>query len=253
MDKEPKRYLCHLYKEQKCIDYSDICDLQGDCPNREDEDNKIHNCKLAPPSARCTFEETRYEAGCENWQIVNMPNSMELIRLASVADSMPVKSGKNSNVRQTKMPLDKTNNIPGIGHYLMFSTFGDDHAVSSQFSDTGLLYSHAMTPIYPRMDPKLKDPGNKLFGTCMVRFFFCHVGSTNFQIILERIKNPYKKVIWTPPRASLIEPCVWEKATIVLDYQPSEYFLKFGIAKMNNHKAMFLMDDFSLSPNCFLM
>lgn len=44
MDKEPKRYLCHQYKEQKCIDYSDVCDLQGDCPNREDEDNKIHNC-----------------------------------------------------------------------------------------------------------------------------------------------------------------------------------------------------------------
>lgn len=44
MEKEPKKYLCHQYKEQKCIDYSDVCDMQEDCPNREDEDNKIHNC-----------------------------------------------------------------------------------------------------------------------------------------------------------------------------------------------------------------
>uniref|UniRef100_A0A7E4VUV3 Tyrosine-protein kinase receptor n=1 Tax=Panagrellus redivivus TaxID=6233 RepID=A0A7E4VUV3_PANRE len=261
MDTHPKRYLCHQYKDQKCVDYADICDMHQDCPGREDEDPQLHNCKLAPSSARCTFEETRYEAGCENWVIVNMPNSVELIKLASVA--APANSPQSLQSSLTKMPLDKTNNQPNSGHYLMFSTFGHDHAVNNKFSPDsssrsghsggGILYSHAMTPIYPRMDPRLGEPSSKLFGTCMMRFFFCHVGSTNFQIILERIKSHHKQVIWTPPRASLVEPCVWEKAAVALDYQNSEYFLKFGIAKMNNHKAMFLMDDFSMTPNCFLM
>uniref|UniRef100_A0A914Z545 MAM domain-containing protein n=1 Tax=Panagrolaimus superbus TaxID=310955 RepID=A0A914Z545_9BILA len=44
MDSQPKRYLCHKFAEQKCIDFADVCDMHDDCPNREDEDNTIHNC-----------------------------------------------------------------------------------------------------------------------------------------------------------------------------------------------------------------
>ena len=114
--------------------------------------------------------------------IVNMPNSIELIRLAAVEEfsnaPSTAKSSKSFALTQTKMPFDKTSNMPDMGHYLMFSTFGDDYAVNQKFSDTGLVYSHVMTPLYPRMDPRLKDPGNKIYGTCMVCPFWKFIFTT---------------------------------------------------------------------------
>lgn len=108
--------------------------------------------------------------------IVNSANLAELIKLASVDEAVTQSKVRGNRIssafRQTKMPTDKTYSNPTAGHYLMFSTFGNDYAVDEKFEESGgLLYSHAMTPIFPRMDPKLKDSSNKLHGRCMVGFF----------------------------------------------------------------------------------
>lgn len=83
-----------------------------------------------------------------------------------------------------------------------------------------------------------------------VRFFYCHTGSSTFQLMLE--SGQRKDVLWTPPKTSGAAPCAWQKAAAVIPHQTREYRLKLAFGKLYKQPLSVALDFFSMTPDCFV-
>ncbi|CAD5224586.1 unnamed protein product [Bursaphelenchus okinawaensis] len=238
--KQMKKYLCTKSDQPKCIDYADVCDMIPECENDEDEDLVINKCDQVPQGARCDFEDES-DTGCEKWRFQKGVNSTKYLKRISMEDTM--------GVNPHGLPPDGYfyhGTHRKTGHFLFFSTFGAEFERQS----TGeVFYISAFSPTFPATSPKTNLIGTPEYKACMVRFFFCHTGASTFQLMLER--GDKKEVLWTPPKSSGAAPCNWQKAAVVIPYQPSQYRLKLAFAKLYKQPLSVAIDDLTMTPYCF--
>lgn len=110
-----------------------------------------------------------------------------------------------------------------------------------------------MSPAFPPTSAVISLSDSPNYRTCMVRFFYCHTGTSTFQLMLESGADfLHKEVLWTPPKAAGSEPCVWQKASVSIPHQETEYRLKIAFGKLYKQPVSVAVDDFTMTPNCFI-
>lgn len=58
-----------------------------------------------------------------------------------------------------------------------------------------------------------------------MRFFYCHTGTSTFQLMLENGADfSHKEVLWTPSKTAGSEPCTWQKASALIPHQVRKAF-----------------------------
>jgi hypothetical protein len=76
----------------------------------------------------------------------------------------------------------------------------------------------------------------------------------------------HKEVLWTPPKTTGSEPCSWQKASTLIphqvriqklihfltNFQDTEFRLKIAFGKLYTQPVSVAVDDFTMTPNCFL-
>ncbi|KAI6228751.1 Tyrosine-protein kinase receptor [Aphelenchoides fujianensis] len=232
--KQAKKYLCHKYGPQKCIDYADVCDMTAECEGGEDEDNSMQKCMNVPEGARCDFEFPS-ETGCPQWKFF-VPKAQ---------------SSSNSSVQYLQRTSHENKRLPshGIpprsyayhgqnksaGHFLFFSTYGQS---PDQQPSGEVLYTYATTPSFPPTPSSVAMHESPNYRACM--------------LMLEAGADwSHKEVLWTPPHAEGSDPCVWQKAAASIPHQDGEYRLKLAFGKLYKQPVSVAIDDFTMTPNCF--
>ncbi|MCP9264785.1 Tyrosine-protein kinase receptor [Dirofilaria immitis] len=251
-----KKYLCHKYNHPKCIDYDQLCDMTVDCPGAEDEQTDLHNCTAVPIGARCTFENDNEEkTGCAGWRLETyyVHNS----RRADDNKHLFIRTNSSGVAKQLLLkhiPLrdhtfERSNNS---GHFLYFTS--EDSQERNSFTDAKSTY--LISPYFP---PTINLPHNPIVppsNSCRVRFYYCSYGSaiSTLQLTVHPTNGQPAKIIWTPPTRSFADNyyCEWMKISIELPEQKSEYYLKMGVSRIFDSSISFAIDDFSMTPDCFM-
>ncbi|KAI6189699.1 Tyrosine-protein kinase receptor [Aphelenchoides bicaudatus] len=241
--KQSKKYLCRLKGPQKCIDYDNVCDMHPECEAGEDEDNAIHKCNVVPLGARCDYE-LNTETGCPHWKFFS--------------PTTPSSSSNNGSQYLQKISLANTKRMPthGLpprGQLAIFCSF--PLTVSRAIINQMEKFSTRMQcrPPFPPTSPETSLPESPNYRTCMVRFFYCHTSTSTFQLVLENGADfSHKEVLWTPPKTTGSEPCSWQKASALIPHQETEYRLKIAFGKLYKQPVSVAVDDFSITPNCFI-
>jgi hypothetical protein len=181
-----------------------------------------------PPGARCDFELST-DTGCLHWKLFSpntaVKNGSRYLQRVSLSDARRISThglppadifyhgNKRAAGNFNKILLD----LISSGHFLLFSTYG---LSSDQSSNGEVLYNYAVSPAFPptSIDKTDSDPVN--YRTCMARFFYCHTGTSTFQMMLENGADfSHKEVLWTPPKTTGREPCEWQKASVSIPHQ----------------------------------
>ncbi|KAI1719506.1 MAM domain, meprin/A5/mu domain-containing protein [Ditylenchus destructor] len=235
--KSERKYSCRAGGKQLCLKYDDLCDFHAECEHDEDESEDLHRCSLVPAGARCNFEELSLSAGCPNWRFFS-----------------GFSNTSSSNEKTHLVTLTTSDRRLQRGHFLFFSSY--DHTTSSEHE---IVYTYAVSPYFPPLSAPGYQKSSVSSGNCVVRFFYCRTGSSPFQVFLVSKDQPHEsKPLWSPPKEEhTMDPCEWKRASAVI--RPSneikmrhEYYLKLSFAKIAGSLGSIAIDDFSLTPNCFI-
>lgn len=209
--------MCHRTGSQKCIEYSDVCDFYSECDEDEDENPQYHKCNNVLPGARCDFE-LRTNTGCAHWKFfspsASSNNGSRYLQRISLADTKNMASHGLPPSEITYHGFKRT-----AGHFLFFSTYG---LLGDNQPSGDVLYTYATTPQFPPTSQEIITIDSPHYRSCIVRFFYCHTGTSTFQLMLENGADfTRKEVLWTPPKTQGSEPCTWQKASAVIPHQVS--------------------------------
>ncbi|KAL3985429.1 Protein tyrosine kinase family protein [Acanthocheilonema viteae] len=252
-----KKYLCHKYDRPKCIDYDQVCDMTIDCAGAEDEQTDLHNCTAVPTGARCTFEDENEEkTGCIGWRLEtyyvhNSRRAHENKHLFIRANSSD--AAKQSSLKHIPSRDHTFQHSNNSGHFLYFTS--EDGQERNSFTDTKSTY--LISPYFPPTVNVLLNSLSLPSNSCRIRFYYCSYGSaiSTLQLTVHPINGKPPKIIWTPPSLSFTDHsyyCEWIKVSIDLPEQKSEYYLKMGVSRIFDSSISFAIDDFSMTPDCFI-
>uniref|UniRef100_A0A914VX86 Tyrosine-protein kinase receptor n=1 Tax=Plectus sambesii TaxID=2011161 RepID=A0A914VX86_9BILA len=116
-------------------------------------------------------------------------------------------------------------------------------------------FTNLKSPRFPPTSPVLYDKTTPYFGMCQIRFYYCQYGTTIVQLSLDvaSVHSSPKTSIWSPSShvSNKQSHCEWSRVVVELPEQKTEYYLQFS-AKNFFSGASWAIDDFSMTPGCFL-
>ena len=112
-----------------------------------------------------------------------------------------------------------------------------------------------LSPFFPPLSARHFDVNDTLYHSCFVHFFYCIKGEFAPNLIVYRDVGGRRssKHVWKSERESGRENhCEWRRASLPF-HRPvtREYRLRF-VAKLAFANEDYAIDDFSMSPACFV-
>uniref|UniRef100_A0AC35TS71 Protein kinase domain-containing protein n=1 Tax=Rhabditophanes sp. KR3021 TaxID=114890 RepID=A0AC35TS71_9BILA len=260
--KDDKKYLCDKGHQNKCIKYSEVCDMNVDCNGGEDENNFLHQCNEIPIGARCTFESDDPNL-CEGWKLENVKKHFN----RPFQNSQSI---KNSHLFQLtsailigkKYPNNKkifAHHDHTYGHH---NNTGHFMSIMSQDDSMGLgmlsnpVRTNMISPFFPPMHPSIFDTLSPNYGTCFIHFHLCYIAKNIPSIDIKLVSASGKEKVTifdhTYPHETNPGYCLWRKYSIKFPDFRSSYQVIISTATQYEHYDSFGFDDFTMSPNCFL-
>ncbi|KAF6214835.1 hypothetical protein GE061_009578 [Apolygus lucorum] len=207
-----------------CISYDNVCDIEKDCPDGEDEEQ---DCDKVPAFARCDFE-----SGMCGWRN---------------------KEGRDLNWKQKNGSLTVTGSTgPSFDHTYKNATgmyIYVDMTGTYKMGTASELESPILNPP-PKYHSNISSP---YYNSCIVSFFYHkfgpHSGSLGlFLVELQREANNTQKVWW----GYGTKTDKWLRTVVRLPHNiTGRYYLLFEARKSYASRGDPALDDFAMSPRCF--
>ncbi|XP_076319318.1 leukocyte tyrosine kinase receptor-like isoform X1 [Tachypleus tridentatus] len=219
---ELKHFLC---SNQLCIDRSQVCDINRDCMEGEDEG---HDCDKVPSNARCTFED-----GMCGWTNIEFDDS-----------EWKLQSGPTP-LNHTGPLVDHTFRNTS-GKYL----WAEFHSRKAAFGHRAILNSAIYDP--PPLYHIIANSG--YYNSCEVRFFYHMYGAHMGELLLFCLEldpsypTGRKIFLW---RSYGDQGELWKRQVVTIPKITHNFQLQFQASRGLRHLSDVAIDDVSLSPECF--
>uniref|UniRef100_A0A1I8Q124 Tyrosine-protein kinase receptor n=1 Tax=Stomoxys calcitrans TaxID=35570 RepID=A0A1I8Q124_STOCA len=213
---EIPQQLCTIGGKLACIDLNQICDLRYDCDQREDE---FLNCDKIPPGGRCDFENDL----C-GWYVSN-----------TTAHSW-TRGAYNDD------PFVEEN----TGYYMYFDMNSTRKENGDKFYNNATLTS----PIFNPPPSLLGEQHSAYYNSCAMRFKISaelQKGSVYLQLVIVHMQEKENITISLWMKDELYKSKV---ETVSLNVK-SRYYLQFLVSFVLNPNYRIIIDNISLSPQCF--